>query len=71
MTASINTAHLGYLIGESLEFSIEIHEDEIVVVMKKTSTGEKLSVTVEPYDVDQILEAGRRAKLILEDGGIQ
>jgi hypothetical protein len=67
MTVSITTAHLGYMIDESLEFSIEIHDaDEIIVTMKKTSTNEELSIVVEPEDIDQIIETGRRAKKILE-----
>lgn len=66
MSVSINRADLGFVINESLQFVIEIHgPEEIYVSMVKPTTGDEMSIAVEPDDIDQILETVQRAQAVM------
>ena len=66
MSLHRNSATLGFIPEETLEFSIEIHNpDEIYVSMKNDTTGVELTTAIEDYDLPELLKVVQAAILIV------
>lgn len=67
MSLHRNSAILGFMAEETLEFSIEIHNlDEIYVSMKNHTTGVELTTGIEDYDLPELLKVVQAAILIVQ-----
>lgn len=67
MSLHHNSATLGFIPEETLEFSIDIHtQEEIYVSMKNHTTGVELTTAIEDYDLPELLKVVQAAILLTE-----